>query len=139
MKELSPNLPLIVADAYRLKMVFNNIIKNASDAIRDNAGDSGATISIKSYLDNYNSQEVVRLDVTDSGIGMTQEQLQRVFDPFFTTKADGHGVGMTTIKGVVENHGGFIDISSKYRQGTTVSIFLPINPVSQDKSAADEG
>ncbi|MCP4050201.1 MAG: hypothetical protein GY730_05800 [bacterium] len=133
-KELGKNLPNINADKYRLNRVFVNLINNGYDAIKMKKNGGGELI-IKSYLDKYEDPkeniyfDAVRIDVIDNGIGMTNEQLLRVFDPYYTTKADGHGIGMITVRDIIFDHGGRVLLQSKQNTGTTVSVFLPyLNP-----------
>ena len=69
----------------------------------------------------------VRLVVEDNGDGISQENLPNVFDPFYTTKDDGTGLGLPLSMGIVEGHGGVLEIESRVGLGTKVSITLPLN------------
>lgn len=69
----------------------------------------------------------VKVEVTDTGIGMPPEVLAHLWEPFFTTKprGKGTGLGLSTVQGIVSRHGGFIEVKSVPRQGTTFAVFLP--------------
>ena len=67
----------------------------------------------------------VRIEVTDTGPGIRKEDLDRLFEPFFTTKAAGSGLGLAIISGVVERHGGRVDVDTRLGVGTTFSVRLP--------------
>ena len=80
------------------------------------------------YIDaRHEQQGYVRIDVSDTGEGIPQEMIKKIFDPFFTTKevGAGTGLGLSIIYGIVQKHGGYIEVSSKLKQGTTFSIYLP--------------
>jgi signal transduction histidine kinase len=102
--------------------VFLNLIINAEQAI----GEYGRIeISAHKTDDGY-----VRVDVSDTGPGISPEHLDQIFDPFFTTKeaGKGTGLGLAIVYGIVEKHGGYIEVSSKVGEGTTFSVFLPACP-----------
>jgi two-component system NtrC family sensor kinase len=70
----------------------------------------------------------VMLEVTDNGEGITPENMEKIFNPFFTTKPEGKGVGLglAVVYGIIETHGGEIDVRSKLGEGTTFTVILPL-------------
>ena len=118
-RNLSPNLPEIVADPVQLNQVLVNLVVNALQSIK---GEGTITIQTK-----FNDQEVC-LIVEDTGSGMSKEVLDNIFTPFFTTKdiGCGTGLGLPVVHGIVTGHGGVINVESKVGQGTRFEIRLPI-------------
>lgn len=72
--------------------------------------------------------EYICISVSDDGIGMTPDVLKKMYEPFFTTKNDGTGSGLVLamVKGIVENHRGFIDVESEAGKGTTFRMYFPV-------------
>ena len=120
------DVPLIYADPSELRQATMNLILNAVDAMPE-----GGSLSIKTrYEGRY-----VALDISDSGIGMTEEVRNRCLDPFFTTKGvGGTGMGLATVYGIVQRHQGSIDIESELGKGTTFKVQLPIGSRSSVKT-----
>lgn len=119
--ELSSQPLFINADASQLRQVFYNVIKNALDSIGDNG-----KILIKTIEDNYDMQIIFQ----DNGSGIAPEKLSKVFNPFFSTKPPGQGtgLGLSLCYGIIEQHGGQIQIASEgLGQGITLTITLPIH------------
>jgi signal transduction histidine kinase len=85
----------------------------------------GGELTINAKIDDEN---YVRIDVTDSGCGISKENLEKVFDPFFTTKdvGKGTGLGLSVSYGIIQEIGGRITVDSKEGTGTTFSVYLPI-------------
>jgi CheY-like chemotaxis protein len=98
-----------------------NLIINASQAIGENAGG----IVVRTSLVTGDKGEFVRLEVSDSGCGITEEERIKIFDPFFTRKAGGHGLGLTVVRGIVVAHGGSINVISTPGIGSTFEVLLP--------------
>jgi len=120
-RQFDRNLPEIFSDPWQLEQVFINIILNASQAITD-AGSIRITTGMNS------GKMSVFADITDSGCGIPREELDRIFDPFFTTKKEGGtGLGLSVSYGIINNHGGQIQVTSEVGSGTTVSIALPVS------------
>jgi PAS domain S-box-containing protein len=123
-RKLSDNLPKILGDASQLEQVFLNLISNARDAMDTAAGRKELTI--RSYKNEGTSQ--VAVSVTDTGAGISEENLSKVFEPFFSTKpvGKGTGLGLSLCFGIIEAHGGRIEIKSKPGKGTEVVVYLPV-------------
>lgn len=112
----------VEADEGQLSQVIHNLIINAIQAMPE-----GGTISIgaENIQDAVNGQDMVRIYVTDSGSGISEENLQRIFDPFFTTKQQGSGLGLATCHSIIKKHGGSISAASTLGEGSTFSILIP--------------
>lgn len=106
----------INADATLLRQALTNIIKNASEAIRERG-----KIEIRAGLNG----EMVEISVSDTGCGIPDEIKKKIFLPFFTTKQSGTGLGLALVQKIVIAHGGSIDIMDNENTGTTVRIMLP--------------
>lgn len=122
----------VKADAGQIEQVLLNLCSNSRQAMRD-----GGSLTIQtSRLDLSTEQAQHRsnaapgsyavLTVADTGPGMDEATLARIFEPFFTTKAQGTGLGLATVYGIVQQHNGFIDVTSVPGQGTTFTIHLPL-------------
>ncbi len=114
-------IPVILLDEKKIKQVFINLIINASHAI----GGSG-TIEIRTNYDK--PSEFIRVQVIDSGYGISKTDMKRIFDPFFTTKptGEGTGLGLSVSYGIIKNHGGEITVESELGQGSTFTVILPV-------------
>ena len=133
---------VINADPGQIEQVLINLATNARDAMQ-----KGGMFTIETGLSALGSpidQEPGRteprhyalLAVSDNGCGMDAETCQRIFEPFFTTKevGKGTGLGMAIVYGIINQHGGFIDVSSKPGQGTTFKMYLPICEAKVEKT-----
>jgi len=120
-KDLDPALPLIVGDAHHLQQVFLNLTLNAMAAMPE-----GGTLYFHSYPSPNESKEVC-VEVTDTGVGIPREQLDKIFDPFYTTKRSGNGsgLGLSVSFNIVKEHQGTIEVESTPGQGTTFRVRLP--------------
>lgn len=124
-KSYEPDLPLIMGDANQLQQVFTNIIMNAHQAMSD-----GSELRITSrQLGNE-----IQVLFADSGEGIPSENLKRIFDPFFTTKevGQGTGLGLSVSYGIVQSHGGTIEVESKPGVGSVFVVRLPISREESD-------
>lgn len=107
--------------ANELEQVFMNLLLNAKDAVR--AAKSRGLIEIKTFEQNGS----VCASVSDDGIGISKSHVSKIFDPFFTTKevGKGTGLGLSIIYGIVEKHGGKIEVASTEGKGSTFTVFFP--------------
>jgi signal transduction histidine kinase len=123
-KHLSPDLPKVMVDELQLKEAFVNVMMNSLDAMRYGGNLTISTSVRSSGLKSHT--DLIEASVTDTGTGISEENLDKVFQPFFTTKnpQDGTGLGLATTYGIIRNHDGKIDITSKYGHGTTVTVYL---------------
>jgi two-component system, NtrC family, sensor kinase len=119
-RNLSENIPEIMADKDQIQQVFINIIINASEAMS-----KGGNLTITTSLSS--TGEVILVTFKDSGPGIPEEIKEKIFDPFFTTKEQGTGLGLSISYGIIEQHGGDINLESSTDQGTTFTIQLPIH------------
>jgi two-component system cell cycle sensor histidine kinase/response regulator CckA len=145
---LASKLPSLRADAGMLEQVIMNLCVNARDAMphggRLTIGTEPAVVGEQEVqqMPQARRGEFVCLRVHDTGCGMSPEIVAHIFEPFFTTKVAGKGtgLGLATVYGIVKQHEGWIEVSSKVGQGTEFKVFLPAvsTPASEAKRAADQ-
>jgi two-component system NtrC family sensor kinase len=106
----------------QIDQVLMNLLTNAAQAI----GEKGGTIRLAAR----NQDDRVLLSIADDGPGIPPDVLPRIFDPFFTTKdvGEGSGLGLSIVHGIIERHGGHVDVVSQPGQGTKFSISFPLPP-----------
>jgi len=127
--ELAPDLPLIVATGDHLKQVFLNMIINALEAMPQGGRLEMATRYITAGDGRTKASAdagFVEIEFADTGVGISAEHIHNIFDPFFTTKSKGMGLGLSVSYGIVERHGGQIQVESKVGEGTTFIVRLPV-------------
>ena len=122
-KVLSPELPDIYGDADNISQVIINIIVNALDSMS-----SGGNLIIKTGYCGHQPSNI-QVAITDSGIGIREEILNKIFNPFFTTKEMGSGLGLAISKRIMDDHNGNILVESKVGEGTTFFVCLPVRKV----------
>jgi signal transduction histidine kinase len=133
----------IRADADQMEQVFLNFFLNAMDAMK-REGEltvSTETLSGESLVTHLlpeggKSNEALHISIHDTGEGIKKEDIARVFDPFFTTKDFGTGLGLSVVHGIIEEHGGQIEVESELAKGTSFHIFLPLVRFDQKMVAA---
>jgi two-component system NtrC family sensor kinase len=128
---LSPDLPLVPVVSDQIAQVFLNIVINAIEAMP-----SGGDLWLETRLSG--DGEWVLTYFRDVGPGMSSEQIANLFEPFYTTKSDGTGLGLAISYGIVERHGGSIEIPSQPGPGATFIVKLPVQGVGAESSRAFE-
>ncbi len=133
--DLDRTLPPIWIDADQIKQVIMNMLVNAQHAVEEKGS---ITVSTRRSTDprapatEPEPKPMVAISIIDTGCGIPEANLRRIFDPFFTSKdvGKGTGLGLSVSHGIVEAHGGLIDVQSKVGEGSTFRVFLPLTPPS---------
>ncbi|MBU1696189.1 MAG: HAMP domain-containing histidine kinase, partial [Proteobacteria bacterium] len=123
-KNISKDSPAFMGDPSQFQQVILNLFNNAMDAVIALHGSFGGAVSIESNRRNGNRLEI---KITDNGIGISPENIEKVFAPFFTTKpvGQGTGLGLSVCYGIIESFGGTMEVISEQNVGTTFVISLP--------------
>ena len=144
--DIQKDLFAISGDSTQLHQVIMNLCVNARDAMPD-GGILNITASNFCIDENYARMHTeakvgsyITIAVSDNGIGIPPEILDRIFEPFFTTKefGKGTGLGLSTVLAIVKSHGGFIDVYSEVRKGTKFSIYLPAIKTEMQKEEEEQ-
>ena len=114
----TPPVPLVMADFSQIQQVFVNLVVNAIQATSE-----GGKLTITTSAEDGR----VRINFEDTGVGIPPENMQKLFTPFFTTKTEvkGVGLGLSVSYGIVERHGGKIEVQSEVGKGSTFTVLLP--------------
>jgi len=119
-----PNgLPWIMVDHNQIKQVILNLIHNAIHAMPD-----GGELRISTARHRRENHDWLTIILTDTGVGIAPENIERIFEPFFTTRSKdgGTGLGLSVSYGIMADHGGFIEVESEVGKGTTFTMWLPV-------------
>jgi len=116
--------PTVRADERMLRQALLNILRNAAEAIGDEA--SERRVALRGIKNKEGERSFAVLQVTDTGSGIPDADLQRIFIPFFTTKANGHGVGLALAHRVITDHGGTLTAANAHNGGAVFTIKLPL-------------
>lgn len=130
---IQPELWAVIGDATHLHQLLMNLVVNARDAMPRGGN---IKISAENFLvdEQYARMNLdarigayIVITVTDTGIGMQSDIIDRIFEPFFTTKdiGKGTGLGLSTVRGIIKSHGGFVTVASQVGRGTEFKIYLP--------------
>jgi len=126
---------LVIADPTKIHQVVMNLCTNGYQSMSETGGTLSVTLHQLKISDGSKNTELglspgryLHLAVSDTGPGMTEKMQTKIFEPYFTTKGvgDGTGLGLAVVHGVVESHGGLINIHSEVGQGSTFNVYLPI-------------
>lgn len=143
--EFAEELPPVSADERAVEEIVTNLVTNARDAmpiggsLRIEVEPARLTREAFERRGWGDPGEYVRLNVSDSGVGMDDDALERVFEPFFTTKDPGEGIGlgMAVVYGLVKQHRGFVDVESRPEEGTTAAVYFPVSPVRKEPAGQE--
>jgi CheY-like chemotaxis protein len=144
--DLAPALPAIDGDESRLIQTITNLLSNSAESLSE----TGGTIRLTTLHRDANPEEArqvfcaeppedgscVMLEVTDSGVGMSDDVIPKIFDPFYSTKSIGRGLGLAAVLGIVRAHRGVIQVNSRPGKGTSVRAFFPCGRPEKVASAA---
>jgi signal transduction histidine kinase/CheY-like chemotaxis protein len=133
--DLEPALPAIRGDVARIRQVLMNLILNAAEAL----GTPPRRIAVRTGRAELDAEELarisnpegaqpgafVRLQVSDTGVGIDSDRLRRIFEPFHTSKFAGRGLGLSAVLGIIRSTGGALDVESEVGRGTTFSVYFP--------------
>jgi two-component system NtrC family sensor kinase len=131
-REATDPLPQVLGLSNQLKQVFLNIIINAVEAMPD-----GGDLHIDAGWDEQRGE--VSVSFTDAGAGIPLSELANIFDPFYTSKAKGTGLGLSISHGIIERHGGRIEVKSEVGKGSTFTVHLPARSRSPQANASSAG
>ena len=126
LKDFDPDLQEIMADPMQLQQVFLNLMFNAIEAMP-----RGGALAVKTLLDD--SDDVLRIAISDTGKGMDPLVRDQIFQPFFTTKRKGSGLGLSICQRLVDQHEGSIRVESAPGKGTVFSILIPARKPAAEK------
>jgi PAS domain S-box-containing protein len=144
---ITPNMYTIMGDQTQIEQLLLNLGNNAAHAM----GERGGVLEIKLDCITVNQEMIqkhpglksgsyVKLIVSDTGIGIAPEDVDKIFNPFFTTKkvGEGTGLGLSVVHGIVENHGGVIVVDSELDRGTTFTVFFPIIEAMEEEKYTED-
>ncbi|MCH6559559.1 HAMP domain-containing histidine kinase [candidate division KSB1 bacterium] len=122
-EELDQNLPKITGDYHQLQQVFVHLINNANHALKESKKTPKKLAVHSKFV-----QDSVQIKISDNGVGISNENMNKIFDPFFTTKevGEGTGLGLSICFGIVESHQGKLFVDSTPGQGSTFTLELPL-------------
>ena len=128
--DMPDNCPPVEMDVGQIQQVLLNLLNNASDAIEERVTSLGGNPAdfkreIEICTSHSSSDRTLNVSISDNGVGMSQETLDRIFNLHFTTKKGGHGLGLYNCQAIIEQHGGTLKAKSETGLGTTFTLTLP--------------
>jgi two-component system NtrC family sensor kinase len=126
--DLAENLPAINCQPGKLNQVFMNIITNAAHATTDtDLKRSERSVKVSTRVVETDGVEIIQVEISDNGVGMSKETQDQIFIPFFTTKdvGKGTGLGLSIVQGILEDHDAKVEISSVMGEGTVFILSFP--------------
>jgi PAS domain S-box-containing protein len=126
--DFAQDLWAVEADPGQLGQVVHNLVLNAAQAMPHGGVIRISTANVQlaaGQVPALPAGAYVRIEVTDQGVGIPSEHLQRIFDPYFTTKAGGHGLGLASVYSITKKHGGHVSVTSRRGEGSTFTVYLP--------------
>jgi len=138
-KTLAADLPRVMLDRQQIKQVLLNLFLNAMDAMAD----TGGRLTVRTHRLTKTGASWVQIEVADTGSGISPADLEHIFDPFYTTKhesgeREGTGLGLTIVHQIVQEHYGYIEVTSHVGSGTSFNVNLPVNPQPQQLAREQE-
>ena len=126
---IDENLWNLEVDHVQISQVIENLVINSKQAM---PGGGEIKVTVKNYVakkngDKEGDNRYIKISLEDNGGGIPENILNKIFDPYFTTKDSGHGLGLSSVYSIVDNHGGYIDVESEPGKGSTFHIYLPAN------------
>jgi len=140
----SPDAVRVTGDKTQLQQIIMNLVQNAVDATRGGLVEVSLQLGVSSRQaapdlsigpDVEDPAKVICLEVSDTGRGISVDDISRVFDPFYTTREEGHGLGLAAVTGILENHSGTLNVWTRVPGGTTMQILLPAGAALQPTAA----
>ena len=118
------DIPSVMIDKEQIIEVLNNILSNAMDSMSE-----GGTLTVSTNKELAHEEDYIVMEISDTGEGMSEEELKMIFEPFYSTKIIGHGtgLGLPISKKIMEDHSGFIAVNSKKGVGSAFKLFFPLN------------
>jgi signal transduction histidine kinase len=125
------NLPMVSIDRHQIQQVITNLLLNGLDAMQNDG-----VLTIEARQEKSAGQDRVRILVSDSGVGISEDEISKIFQPFYSMKEKGTGMGLAICRRIMEEHDGEILVESKIGKGTTFSLLLPVR---QKRNASQDG
>jgi len=120
-RDIAPDLPSVPMDERLLRQALLNVAQNALQAMP-----GGGALTVRAQVEPGPRGRRARIDVSDTGPGISPAAQAHLFEPFFTTKATGTGLGLALVKRIVEGHQGEVEVASAPGRGTTITLWLPL-------------